>query len=63
MKDNSRKYSYFDPLWDEREEVVFILNDDLLNDLHFPKSFSDEQIIIKMLDEISSTSELQMACI
>jgi hypothetical protein len=63
MKDNPRKYSYIDPLWDEIEEAVFILKGELLNDLHFPESFSDEQIVIKMLDETCSASKLQMAYI
>ena len=63
MKNNSRKYSYFDPLRDEIKAVVFILNNELLNDLPIPKSFSGEQIIIKMLGEARSTNELQISCI
>ena len=64
MQNVSRKHCYFDPLRDELKEVVWILNDELLNELHFPEWFPDEQIIIIiiMLGEACSTKELRMTC-
>jgi hypothetical protein len=47
MRNNAINYRYIGPLRDEAKKVVWILNDELLNDLHFPKSFLGEQIIIK----------------